>query len=289
VHFSHTPFADPGLLRALPTAAELLGGMAEAGACGFHSRRWAACFRACCEDVLGAAPPTFVSPIAPDTRDITSVAGSDECTAESAWVDDAVAGRSLILRVDRIELSKNIVRGFLAFDLLLEERPEWRGQVVFLGLVYPSRETLVQYQAYRQEIESVVERVNRRWATPDWTPIVLDPSDNFPRSVAALQRYDVLLVNPVRDGLNLVAKEGPMVNRRDGVLALSREAGVWDELADSALGLNPFDLADTADALHTALAMAPAERAGRAAGLKAAVSARTPQDWLDDQLRAAAG
>ncbi|MDQ1444072.1 MAG: trehalose 6-phosphate synthase [Acidimicrobiaceae bacterium] len=293
VHFSHTPFADPSALRALPTAEELLQGLAAAASCGFHARRWAANFEACCRDVLGtsasasASLSTFVSPIAPDPDDIGSVASSPECEAEAKWVERVVGNGKLILRVDRIELSKNIVRGFLAYELLLEERPEWRGQVVFVALVYPSRQTLAQYQAYRQEVETVVRRVNDRFGVEGWTPIVLDAKDNFARSVAALQRYDVLLVNPVRDGLNLVAKEGPLVNRCDGVVALSREAGVWDELADAAVGVNPFDIAETADALAAALTMPAGERARRAAALVDAVRSREPQDWLNDQLEAA--
>lgn len=287
VHFSHTPFADASSLRVLPTAEELLLGMSDAAACGFHAQRWAANFEACCLDVLGTSPLTFVSPIAPDPADIAGVAQSPECAEERGWLDERVGDRRLIVRVDRIELSKNIVRGFLAYELLLEEKPEWRERVVFAALVYPSRESLVQYQAYRQEVEAVIDRVNNRFATADWTPIVYDPSDNFPRSVAALERYDVLLVNPIRDGLNLVAKEGPLVNTVDGLVALSREAGVWDELADCALGLNPFDVAETADVLLAALTMTPEERAQRADALKAAVLSHRPQDWLDDQLNAA--
>jgi trehalose 6-phosphate synthase len=287
VHFSHTPFAEAAALEVLPVAEELLEGMAAAHACGFHARRWAANFEDCCRRVLGSSPPTFTSPIAPDPSDIAEVAASDDCETERSWMADVVGDRRLILRVDRIELSKNILRGFLAYDLLLEERPEWRERVVFVALVYPSREALVQYQAYRQEVESAVERINGKWATPGWTPIVLDPSDNFPRSVAALERYDVLLVNPIRDGLNLVAKEGPLVNRVDGVVALSRQAGAWDELAEAALGLNPFDVAETADVIADALAMAPDERARRATALRSTVRSREPQDWLDDQLRAA--
>lgn len=283
VHFSHTPFAEPSTLRALPYEEELLEGMAGASACGFHARRWAASFEACCREVLGASPPAFVSPIAPDINDIASVDVGDE----ASWVASVVgAGRRMILRVDRIELSKNIVRGFQAYELLLEERPEWRERVVFVALVYPSRESLAQYQAYRQEVETVAARVNARFGVPGWQPIVLDAEDNFPRSAAALQRYDVLLVNPVRDGLNLVAKEGPMVNTAGGLVALSREAGVWDELAAAALGLNPYDIAETADVLAEALSMGPEERAERSAELQRLACLRGPEDWLEDQLRA---
>ncbi len=129
--------------------------------------------------------------------------------------------------------------------------------------------------------------INDRWATPTWTPIVLDTSDNFARSIAALTRYDVLLVNPIRDGLNLVAKEGAVLNRNDGVLALSREAGAWEELGGTALEVNPFDVSGTADVLATALTMGPGERASHASQLSKAAMARVPRDWFDDLLEEA--
>jgi trehalose 6-phosphate synthase len=152
--------------------------------------------------------------------------------------------------------------------------------------VYPSREGLVEYLAYRQEVEGLIERINAEWSTDDWTPILYDPEDDFPRSVAALRRADVLLVNPVRDGLNLVAKEGPIVNDRDGVLVLSRESGVWAELGEAAVGVNPFDVAGTADAIHRALTMPADERARQASHLRELATARTAGDWLADQLAA---
>jgi len=161
--------------------------------------------------------------------------------------------------------------------------------VVFAALVYPSREGLPEYLSYRQEVESLARHINETWATAGWTPVTVDTTDNFPRSVAALRRYDVLLVNPVRDGLNLVAKEGPLVNERDGVLALSREAGAWEEMGNVALEVNPFDIAGTSDVLATALAMTPEERSAHAAAVHAAATARKPRGWLDDQLLAAAG
>jgi trehalose 6-phosphate synthase len=286
LHFTHTPFCSPDMLRVLPSgvAEELLGGMSSHLACGFHAQRWADNFAACCAEVLGWEPTTFVSPISPDIADMEEVAASDECTAEVERLEELLDGRQMIVRVDRIELSKNLLRGFLAFDDLLRTRPEWRGRVVFVAQAYPSRESLPEYLAYRQEVEVLARLLNDRWATPGWQPIVLDTSDNFPRSVAALMRYDVLLVNPVRDGLNLVAKEGALLNRNDGVVALSREAGVWDELGGTALEVNPFDVAGTSDVLSTALAMSPAERATHAAALRKAAEARVPRDWLDDQL-----
>ncbi|MDQ6839185.1 MAG: trehalose-6-phosphate synthase, partial [Actinomycetota bacterium] len=209
--------------------------------------------------------------------------------AEVADLDGSLGDRKLIVRVDRIELSKNLLRGFLAYDDLLRTHPEYRGHVVFAALIYPSRAGLPEYLSYRQEVESLARHINETWATPGWTPVTVDTTDNFPRSVAALRRYDVLLVNPVRDGLNLVAKEGPLVNERDGVLALSREAGAWEELGPVALEVNPFDIAGTSDVLATALAMTPAERAVHAAAVRQAATSRQPRGWLDDQLEAAAG
>jgi trehalose 6-phosphate synthase len=289
VHFSHTPFANPDLWRVLPTdlGRELLEGMAGHHACGFHSHRWAAAFEACCAEQLGRTPATFVSPLASDPDDIGAVAASAACEEELAVLDAAVGERALIVRVDRIELSKNILRGFAALEDLLERYPEWRERVVFGAFVYPSREGLPEYLAYRQEVETAVRSINERWATPGWTPILFDPSDHFARSVAALRRADVLLVNPIRDGLNLVAAEGPLVNDRNALLLLSPEAGIWDQLGDVARPVHPYDVSGTADALADALAASPEERAVEGGALRARAQQRTPADWLAEQLTAA--
>lgn len=296
VHFSHTPFADPDMLRVLPleVAGELLAGMAGFGACGFHTGRWEAAFRAAYDDpelaaaAGGSGPPaTFTAPLGPDAGAIEAEAASMPAVEARAALDRVVGDRRLIVRVDRIELSKNILRGLWALDELLEDEPAWRGRLLMLTIAYPSRQGLADYLAYRSEVERTAERVNARWRQGGWEPVLLDMADDRPRSVAALTRYDVLLVNPVRDGLNLVAKEGPLVNDNDGMLVLSREAGAWAELEGSALGIDPFDVTGTARALGNALAMAPAERATRAADLRSRVRARTAADWLADQLAAA--
>jgi trehalose 6-phosphate synthase len=289
VHFNHVPFCDPSALRVLPTdvAEELLVGMSSHLSCGFHASRWAANFAQCCSDVLGFEPATFVSPLTPDQDDLARVAASEECAKALARLEAMIGDRRLILRVDRIELSKNVLRGFWAYDELLHTHPELRGQLVFAALVYPSREALPEYLAYRQEVEALARLVNERWGTANWTPVIVDAADNFPHSVAALRRYDVLLVNPVRDGLNLVAKEGPLLNERDGVLVLSREAGAWEELGSVALAVNPFDVCGTAEALATALTLTPADRAAHATAVRKVAGARSPRDWLDDQCRAA--
>jgi trehalose 6-phosphate synthase len=290
VHFSHTPFAPPEWWRTVPdfAADEILSGMAAHHACTFHTQRWADSFAACCGAAGVEVPTLGVTPLAADASDLTDVASSPACAEAGERLDATVGDRQVLVRVDRVELSKNILRGFHAYDLLLAEQPALRERVVFAAFVYPSRESLPEYLAYRTEVEQLVAQINARWATPGWTPIVHEIDDDFPRSVAALQRYDVLLVNPVRDGLNLVAKEGPLLNRRDGVVVLSTEAGAWDTLGEAgAVGVNPFDVAATADALHQALTMPRDERAGRAARLRAVAGARSPADWLQEQLQLA--
>ncbi len=229
-----------------------------------------------------------MAPLGPDPEDLTSTVGSAACQAATDDLVRRVGDRQLVVRVDRVELSKNLVRGFLAFGELLERWPEHRGRVVFAACVYPSREGLAEYLAYRVEVEAVARRINERWATAEWEPVHLDISDDYPASMAALRRSDVLLVNPVRDGLNLVAKEGPLVNEVDGVLALSTEAGAFAELSEVALAVDPCDVTGTALVLHAALGMEPDERQARSARLRELAASRNPAHWLADQVAAAA-
>jgi trehalose 6-phosphate synthase len=289
VHFLHTPFADPNMLGVLPddVAAAILDGMAGYGACGFHCHKWEAGFRACFAASGRAVPTTFVSPLAPDHDELADAAATDECARAADALRAATGGRRLIVRSDRMEPSKNIVRGMLAFEELLETHPEWRGGVVHLALSYPSRQGLAEYLAYAADVTHTAARINHAFGDAAWTPIALHTEDDRARSLAALSLADVLLVNPVRDGLNLVAKEGPLLNRTSGVLVLSREAGAWEELEDGAIGVNPFDISGTAAALHTALSMDEQERTERAARLRSIVLQRTAADWMQDQLAAA--
>ncbi len=300
VHFTHTPFADPSVLRMLPTAvgAELLSSMAAFGACGFHTERWAAAYRANQADRGSAGGPggaaagtTFVSALSTDPVRLRASASDPAVPPALARIEEMVGDpdRQVIVRVDRMELSKNLLRGFWAFEELLECEPGRRERVVFVAMAYPTRQGLPEYMAYQNEVESTVARINERWATPGWTPIVLGVEDDYYASLAALSRYDVLLVNAVRDGLNLVAKEGPLVNDRHGVLALSRETGAFDELWPASLELNPFDISGTAAVLAEALDTDRSERTARSAELRRLILARTPADWLADQVAAAAG
>jgi trehalose 6-phosphate synthase len=291
VHFHHTPFAGPDTLRVMPPAArdEMLASLAAHDACGFHTTQWASNFR----DVLSHWPPAapratvFAASLSSDAAALRETATSSECDTALDEIERLCDGRRLIVRVDRMELSKNIVRGFDAYDLLLEQRPDLRGRVSFLACCYPSRENVEAYARYRDEVVAAAARVNERWGDAGWQPVRLETDDDYPRSVAALRRYDVLVVNPVRDGLNLVAKEGPMVNERDGQLVLSTEAGAHVELAGAADAVHPFDLTATAAAMAAALDRDDGERRDRAVALAEMAGARTPADWLADQLAAA--
>jgi trehalose 6-phosphate synthase len=191
---------------------------------------------------------------------------------------------SLVVRVDRTDPSKNVVRGFRAFALFLDQHPEWHGRVTFLALLDPSRQDVPAYAEYLAAIEHEVGAVNARFQREGWTPVELEVADNFARSVAAYKQYDVLLVNAVFDGLNLVSKEAPFVNGREGVLVLSENAGAHEELAEWALTVNPFDLEGQARAIYEALSMGADERRRRLAGIRAHITAHDLTAWVSAQL-----
>ena len=289
VHFHHTPFAGPSDLEVLPpeVRTELLEGLLAHDTCGFHTERWATNYRDCVRRFIGTDAATFASTLNSDLQDLRHVASGPACIRAGAELDQLVGDRMLIARVDRMELSKNIVRGFDAYGRLLERRRDLHGRVVFVAACYPSRLGVADYRRYRDEVVAAAESVNQRFGNPRWRPVELAEDDDFPRSVALLQRYDVLVVNPIRDGLNLVAKEGPALNVRDGSLLLSTEAGSHSELAPAVDSVFPFDLEATADAMERALDRDPAARSRLAGELRELVARRTPADWLSDQLAAA--
>jgi trehalose 6-phosphate synthase len=284
VHFSHTPFCGPSSIRVLPTdVAHAICASMSTVPCGFHTIRWARAYEASAVEVLGPgarSTPAFATPLGPDPASLAEVAASPATAAAAAELEQVVGDRKLLLRSDRIDLSKNIVRGFALYDELLQRHPEWRGRVIFVALLNRSRESLTEYLAYEREVEIAAERVNEEHGTTDWQPIVVDTRDDYEQTIAGFARYDVLLVNPVRDGLNLVAKEGPLVNARSGVVLLSPEAGAYDELAEAVLPVHPYDIEQGAAALHHALSMPDDERAVMAAKLRELALVHTPQSWL---------
>ena len=190
----------------------------------------------------------------------------------------------IIMRVDRLDPSKNVVRGFLAYEAMLRRWPELIGRVIFVAFLIPSRQSVGIYRSYEREVRRLIRRINAELGTPRWRPVVAFFDNNRPRALAAMRRYDVLLVNPISDGMNLVAKEGPAANERDGVLVLSRTVGAFGQLADVALPVTPTDIDETAAELHEALAMSGRERARRAERARAIIEAESPAEWLLAQL-----
>ena len=177
-----------------------------------------------------------------------------------------------------------MLRGFTAFDVFLEQHPEFREKVTFIAHLQPSRQDVPEYAEYLERIEALVAVVNHRHGTTDWMPIDLRIYENFHEAVARYKHFDLLMVNSLFDGMNLVAKEAPAVNTRDGVVMLSENTGAHEELGDCTLSVNPFDIQEQADAIHRALTMEPEERALRAKRLKEIITERDPGDWVDEQL-----
>ncbi|MUL43258.1 trehalose-6-phosphate synthase [Streptomonospora sp. PA3] len=301
-HFSHTPWAPPEYFRMLPDeiARELLEGMLGADHLGFLSRRWADAFLRCCESLLrvdvdweqrtvefgGRLIRVGVHALGADAPTLRERAAQADVDEWRTALRERVGDRKLIVRVDRTELSKNIVRGLEAFREMLRDHPEWHERVTHLAFAYPSRGDVPEYREYTENVQRVAKEINQEFGTASWTPLVLEVNDDFPRSLAAYRMADVLLINPIRDGMNLVAKEAPALSDDGCVLVLSSEAGAADDLGRDSLLVNPYDVTQTARALHTALEMPDDERRARCDRLVESATALPPQRWFEEQLRA---
>jgi len=280
-HFVHIPWPVDWTILPEPMRRAVHEGLLANDVVAFHTARWARNFEASCDEIVGGHARTHVThhAISIDVDEFDALAQSDRVLAEERALE-AKRPEKLVLRVDRTDPSKNVVRGLEAFGLLLDTRPEWRGRARMLALLDPSRQSIPEYVEYVAAIERTAEEINARHPQA----IDLQVADNFQRSIAAHKQFDVLLVNAVYDGMNLVAKEAPLVNTRDGVLVLSENAGAHEELAEWALTVNPFDVWGQAGALHEALAMDPAERQRRREGICAQVRTHDVHAWLDGLL-----
>ncbi|THA85761.1 trehalose-6-phosphate synthase [Streptomyces sp. A0592] len=287
-HFTHTPWASREFLEMLPAdvAEQLVRGMLGADVVGFHTRAWADAFVSAAHEEGGRRAAVF--PLGVDADELRALAHRPEVDEKLAELRAEVAGRRTIARVDRTELSKNILRGLHAYRELLTVHPEWRGRVVHLASAYPSRQDLKVYRDYTAAVSELAAEINAEFGTEDWQPVLVSVKDDFARSLAVYRMADVALVNPVRDGMNLVAKEIPVVSEAGCAVVLSTGAGAYEELRGDALTVNPYDVSATAEALHTALSMPDEERAERTKRLAAAATALPPSAWLTAQLAALA-
>ena len=298
-HFVHIPWTQSDAWRVLPSRIrqEIFAGLLANDIVGFHTRSYRRNFLQCCRDLMdlevdferglvewqGREVWVRAYPLPIDHQAALAAAGGPRV---GEFERELLRRRRdfLILRVDRADLSKNVLRGFSAFDLFLEQHPEFRERVTFVAQLMPSRTDVPEYAEYLERIEALVAVVNHRHGTPDWMPIQLKLRDDLEEAMAAYKHYDVLLVNAMFDGMNLVAKEGPLVNERAGVSILSENTGAHEELGEYALSVNPFDIQELADSIHAALDMPGPERARRARGLAEIVTSRDPGDWIDEQL-----
>src|SRR4051812_22372273 len=300
-HFVHIPWSQPDSWRVLPGRIReaIFRGMLANDIIGFHTHAYCINFIRCCDELLeadvdyehclvrhaGGRTVCRAYPLGIDAERLRRIAEESPEVAEAEREVLERRRKYLIIRVDRADLSKNVLRGFTAFDTFLTQHPEFREQVTFIAHLQPSRQDVPEYAEYLERIEALVAVVNHRHGTTDWMPIDLKIYENFYDAVARYKHFDLLMVNSLFDGMNLVAKEAPAVNTRDGVLMLSENTGSHEELLDFALSVNPFDVQEQADAIHRALTMSPEERSWRAQGLKEIIRSRDPGDWVDDQLQ----
>jgi trehalose 6-phosphate synthase len=295
-HFVHVPWPQPDYWRVLPEAIRraLHEGILASDVVSFHTDRWRRSFLRSCVDILGAEVHydsgivrfggrelcACVAPISVDPSEFDALAVGETVLREEAAI---VAARPefLVVRVDRTDPSKNVVRGFRAFELFLEAHPELHGRVGMLALLDPSRQDIPEYAEYLGAVQRAARALNDRFQANGWLPLDLQIQDNFDQAVAAYKQYDVLLVNAIFDGMNLVAKEAPLVNGRDGVLILSENTGAHEELAPYALTVNPFDVSGQAEAIDEALSMSREERRRRIEGIRRHVRSHDIAGWID--------
>lgn len=293
-HFTHSSFCNMQGLGRLPDPlpTEIIEGMLCADLIGFHVSPWARAFYECCEAV-GAHVDRALGTVAHKGR--SSWVRTYPIAIDPVGLRERVAGETaqtwarsftglelkLLVRADRAEPSKNIVRGFEAWGLVLERRPDLREAARFVACLYPSRQSMAEYRRYTEQIERTVAEVNLKH--PGSIDFYL--RDDYDRTLGALMSYDALLVNSIMDGMNLVAKEGPIVNETAGALILSRGAGSYEELGDLAVEVgDPYDVEATADAIEAALDMPMDERKRRAGALNERIEARALGEWIEAQL-----
>lgn len=303
-HFIHIPWPGPDYWSILPPKMRtaILEGLLGADMLGFQTRSDVLNFIRTCQRYLNRVGVRYqlqrvwyrnhathirAFPISIDVKALRRLARSAEVAELRSEIEDLVGERQLILRIERIEPSKNIVRGFQAYEELLALYPQYHEQVMFLAILVPSRMDLGEYRDYLDEVMAAAGHINASYATGNWEPVRILVGEKYERAVAAMQCYDVLLVNSIADGMNLVAKEGPIVNKRYGQLVLSERTGAREQLESPAIVISPCDISATADALHQALSMSKKERRQRARELRDLVAKEDVFWWLCRQLETA--
>jgi trehalose 6-phosphate synthase len=288
-HFTHTPWVSADYFAMLPddVAFLIVDGLLGADVIGFHTGRWADLFRDTCRSIVGREPDGVrVFPLGTDPDELHKRASRRDVESELRVLNDTVGDRTMIGRVDRTELSKNVWRGLVSYRELLRTHPEWHGKVVHVVYNNPSREDLPAYREYTASIGRLADEIDNEFGTDDWTPLVLEIADDYPAALAVLRRSNVLFINSIRDGMNLVVLEGLVLSEHDPAVVLSADAGAAEVLGEDAIRVNPFDVTATAEALHAALLMSQQERAERADRMRTAAIRLPPAQWFQAQLDA---
>lgn len=292
--FLHTPFANPSEFDVLPRpiALEILTSLAQLTHIGFHASKWRDNYVSTTTDFgVSLAKNVWVNPLGSDIDELNQVVKSAETRLPE--ISSIAQNRRIIARSDRMEPSKNILRGIDSIVELFRFFPNLLSSVVHIANCYPSREAILDYANYASEVKQRVQEANQYLEAlaknlgiqlPS-KPIVLFANDDFELSVALLTSYDVLLVNPIRDGLNLVATEGPLINTKHGILVLSENAGIVESLGDVAMVINPFDIRQTALALADALSVTESDKESSNTILKNKCLISNPKSWFENQIK----
>ena len=304
-HFVHIPWPTPQYWHMIPDyiIRRICESLCATDLLGFQTIGDVRCFLDTVEEFVpdvivdrtshtvarnGRTTSVKVYPISINVEEVRRIANSPRALGYENRLS-ADTGDVTIVRIDRAEPNKNIVRGFRAYELMLTRYPELKGRVKFLAFLVPSRTHIRQYQRYMDEIQQVIQQINNNHGTDDWQPIVPFIENNYTQAIAGMKLYDVLLVNTIIEGMNLVAKEGPVVNNRYGVLVLSHSSGVYHQLADGAISVSPTDIEGTMEALHQAITMSAKDRKDRAARMLNSVCREDINHWLYQQMHDISG
>jgi trehalose 6-phosphate synthase len=299
-HFIHIPWPTPRFWQLIPTymVKQICASLCSADLLGFQCPQDRQSFLDTVEEFLPDAAvdrrtgvvsvgeqqvQVKVYPISINVAEVKRIAASPRATDYETRLRP-LAKEVTVVRIDRAEPNKNVVRGFKAYELLLARHPELHGKITFLAFLVPSRTHIRQYQRYAEEIQQAIDQVNRTFGNEQWQPIHAFMENNYSQGVAGMKLYDVLLVNTLFEGTNLVAKEGPVVNTRNGVVILSETSGVHHQLSAGALSVSPTDVEGTMEALYRAVNMSAEERRQRAETLAAAVGREDIHHWVHAQF-----
>lgn len=300
-HFTHIAWPGSDAWRQLPGAIreELLRSLLSCEIIGFHTPRYVKNFCLTCEDLLGVEVDPHEGrvgyqgrevavrayPISIDPDELSRFAASPEVAEQERRLVEGRIDQTLnLVQVARTDPSKNILRSLKAFELFLDHHPQYHGKVRFWGVLPASRQGAKGYRDYLDRLKGNAEAINRRFKRWGWEPVAFTFENHYARAIAVMKHYDVLLVNSLADGMNLVAKEGPIVNQRAGVLLLSETAGACEELSDGAIAINPYDLVGMADALKQALTMPLLQRERLQGLLQRRIRANPVFRWVYAQL-----